>query len=184
MKILCIDVGTGTQDILLLDTRLGIENAFKLVVPSPTMIVRQKIQAAARRREPILLTGVTMGGGPSHWAVEDHLTAGLPVYATEAAGKSFNDVPEELSEMGITLVSPDEALRLSRTVVALELKDLDLAALRSAFGAVGVTLDPLDLIAAAVFDHGAAPPGYSDRKFRFEYIERVISEHDRLSEFP
>jgi uncharacterized protein (DUF1786 family) len=183
MRILCIDIGTGTQDILLLDTRLGIENGFKMVVPSPTMILRRRIQAAAASREPILLTGVTMGGGPSHWAVEDHLAAGLDVYATEPAGKSFNDDPDELKAMGITLVSADEAWKLSRSVQTFELKDLDLPAIRAAFERFGVDFEPLTLIAAAVFDHGAAPPGYSDRKFRFEYIESVVTTHGRLSAF-
>ncbi|HUF37748.1 MAG TPA: DUF1786 domain-containing protein [Anaerolineales bacterium] len=183
MKILSIDIGTGTQDILLLDTRLGLENAYKMVVPSPTMIVRRRIQAAARRREPVLLTGVTMGGGPSHWAVEDHLRAGLAVYATEAAGRSFNDDPVELAEMGITLVSEDEAARLCGSVRSFELKDLDLGAVRRGFGRFGVDLGTPELIAAAVFDHGAAPPGYSDRKFRFEYIEEVSTRHNRLSAF-
>lgn len=183
MKILCIDIGTGTQDILLLDTRLGVENAFKLVVPSPTMIMRRRIQAAARRGEPVLLTGVTMGGGPSHWAVEDHLAAGLSVYATQDAGRSFNDDPDELAAMGISLVSEDEARSLARTVQTFVLKDLDLRAIGAAFDAFGVDAGDLDLVAAAVFDHGAAPPGYSDRKFRFEYIEAVIRAHERLSAF-
>ena len=39
MKILTIDVGTGTQDIFLYDLHLDLENGFKLIVPSPTMIV-------------------------------------------------------------------------------------------------------------------------------------------------
>lgn len=30
------------------------------------------------------------------------------------------------------------------------------------------------MLAAAVFDHGAAPPGVSDRLFRFEYLARRI----------
>jgi uncharacterized protein (DUF1786 family) len=48
MKILCVDIGTGTQDILLYDARLHPENGFKLVVPSPTMIMRRRLQAATR----------------------------------------------------------------------------------------------------------------------------------------
>lgn len=73
MQILSVDIGTGTQDLFLYDTRLDVENGFKLVLPSPTMIVHRRIKAATPHGTPILLTGVTMGGGPSHWAVEDHL---------------------------------------------------------------------------------------------------------------
>ncbi|UCD40839.1 MAG: pyruvate formate lyase-activating protein, partial [Chloroflexota bacterium] len=64
MQILTVDVGTGTQDIFLYDSRLDLENGFKLVVPSPTMMVRHRLQTATRRKEAVLLTGVIMGGGP------------------------------------------------------------------------------------------------------------------------
>ena len=43
MQILTVDIGTGTQDILLYDARLELENSFKLVVPAPTMIVHRQI---------------------------------------------------------------------------------------------------------------------------------------------
>ena len=46
MRILAIDIGTGTQDIILLDSRLDFENSYKMVLPSPTLILRKKIQAA------------------------------------------------------------------------------------------------------------------------------------------
>jgi uncharacterized protein (DUF1786 family) len=40
-----------------------------------------------------------------------------------------------------------------------------------------VRLEP-DALALAVFDHGNAPPGYSDRQFRFDYITERISTAD------
>ncbi len=67
MQILTVDIGTGTQDIFLYDSRVDLENGYKLILPSATMIVRRKVQMATRRGQKILLTGVTMGGGPSHW---------------------------------------------------------------------------------------------------------------------
>ncbi len=101
MKILTVDIGTGTQDIFLFDTRIDIENGFKLVMPSPTMLVHNQIRKATKRAEAICLTGVTMGGGPSHWAVEAHLEASLPVYATPEAARSFNDDLDFIAETGI-----------------------------------------------------------------------------------
>src|SRR5204863_81598 len=85
MRILTIDIGTGTQDILLFDSDGPVENGAQLVMPAPTQIVARKVRAATQARVPIALTGVIMGGGPCHWAVEDHLRAGLTVYATPAA---------------------------------------------------------------------------------------------------
>jgi uncharacterized protein (DUF1786 family) len=183
MQILTIDVGTGTQDIFLYDSRLDLENGFKLVVPSPTMIVRQRLQEATRKREAVLLTGVIMGGGPSHWATEDHLRAGLAVYATPDAARSFNDDLEEVKESGIEVVSDEEARRLFGKTTHIELLDFDFASIRQSLLSFGVTLDDLSAVAVAVFDHGDAPPGYSDRQFRFDYLDERIRAENRLSAF-
>lgn len=174
MKILTIDIGTGTQDIHLYDSRMDIENGFKLVIPSPTMIVHNRIREATRKGEPILLTGVMMGGGPSAWAVEGHLKAGLPVYATPDAARTLNDELEKVEKLGVKLVSEDEADRLANSVQTVEMCDLDLSAVRSAFNQFGVTLKDLAAVAVAVFDHGDAPPGISDRQFRFDYLDGRI----------
>jgi len=183
MKILCVDVGTGTQDILLFDTQLHPENSFKLVVPSPTMIVRRQIQSATRKTAPVLLTGVTMGGGPSHWAAEDHLKAGGTLYATQTAARSFNDDLDYLQESGIQLVSDDEARRLPGDVVRVQLKDFDFGAIQRSLAEFGVGLDNLAAVAVAVFDHGNAPADVSDRWFRFEYIADRVQANPQLSTF-
>ncbi|MFN8523264.1 MAG: DUF1786 domain-containing protein [Chloroflexota bacterium] len=177
MRILAIDVGTGTQDILLFDSEQDIENCPQMIMPSPTAVVAGRVRAATARREPLLLTGVTMGGGPSHWATMDHIRSGLPVYATPVAAQTFDDDLEQIREMGIQVVSVDEAAGLTG-VCHVEMRDLYVDAVQSALAAFGA--DPsFDALAVAVFDHGAAPPGYSDRKFRFDYLgERMARSRD------
>jgi uncharacterized protein (DUF1786 family) len=45
----------------------------------------------------VLLTGVIQGGGPCHWALEDHIRAGQVAYATpEADVRKFLDLIKEL----------------------------------------------------------------------------------------
>ncbi|MBE2224583.1 MAG: DUF1786 domain-containing protein [Anaerolineae bacterium] len=183
MKILCVDIGTGTQDILLFDSRLHPENSFKLVVPSPTMMVRRQLQTATRNDQSVLLTGVTMGGGPSHWAAEDHLKAGGTLYATPTAARSFNDDLDYIQSTGIQLVSEDEARRLPDEVVRITLRDFDFGAVQRALAEFGVGLADLAAVAVAVFDHGNAPPHISDRRFRFDYIAQRIQADPRLSTF-
>ena len=82
MRILAIDVGTGTQDILFYDSDGPIENSPKLVMPSPTATAARHIREATARGAAVVLTGVNSGGGPSHWALNDHLKSGAPAYAT------------------------------------------------------------------------------------------------------
>lgn len=182
-RILAIDIGTGTQDIFLFDSRLDIENGFKMVMPSPTMLVRQRLQEATRRGDAVLLSGVTMGGGPCAWAAEDHARQGLPIYATPDAARTLNDDLEAVQGMGITIVSEDEARGLSDSVVRLSLRDFDFSLIATVFKLFDIPLSHLDAVAVAVFDHGAAPPGVSDRQFRFDYIDQRIRQDNRLSAF-
>lgn len=174
MKILAVDIGTGTQDIYLYDSALDLENGFKLVLPSPTMIVYRRLLQATQRRQAVALTGVIMGGGPSAWAAERHIQAGLPLYATPDAARSFNDDLDRVRQMGVQVVSEDGAARLPDDVLRLALRDFDFDAIAAAFGAFGVALDDLDAVAAAVFDHGDAPPHVSDRQFRFDYLDERL----------
>lgn len=183
MKILTVDVGTGTQDIFLYDSQVHIENGFKLVVPSPTMIVHRQVKAATQARTPILLTGVMMGGGPSAWAVEAHARAGLPVYATPGAAKTLNDELEAVRASGVEIVSDDEAAALPDSVRRIEFRDFNLPAIQQALSPFRVDLSDLDAIAVAVFDHGDAPAGVSDRQFRFDYLDERIRAKNSLSSF-
>src|SRR5660398_229955 len=73
MKLLAIDVGMGTQDILLYDSGKNIENCFKMVLPSQTRIIANRIIEETRSKKDIVLTGETMGGGPCSSAVKRHL---------------------------------------------------------------------------------------------------------------
>ncbi|OGO40373.1 MAG: hypothetical protein A2Z04_04840 [Chloroflexi bacterium RBG_16_57_9] len=240
MKILAVDVGTGTQDILLFDTDKEIENCFKLVMPSPTVLVAREIRKATAQGQNILLTGTIMGGGPCTWAVSDHLKAGYQVYATPLAAQTFDDDLENVEHMGVRLVEDDvsslsgsqvrsddfsrpgksatevattsqsrdrviqvrsddfsrpgkNATEVATTsqirdqmslngVRRVEMKDFYFDAIRDAFHAFGVELE-VDALALAVFDHGAAPPGYSDRRFRFDYLEERLRAQNGLAGF-
>ena len=55
MQILTVDIGTGTQDILLFDSERAPENCLKLVAPSPTLRLSQRGQACGDRGPASLL---------------------------------------------------------------------------------------------------------------------------------
>ncbi len=184
MLILAVDIGTGTQDILLFDSDREVENCLKMVMPSPTVMLADAVRAATHRGDDLLLTGVLMGGGPCAWAVGDHLKAGYRVYATPAAARTFNDDLDAVVEMGVTLVGDDEAATLNGDVTRLRMADFDYRAIAETFARFDVNLDrDLDALAIAIFDHGNAPPGVSDRLFRFEYLEERLRAENRLSTF-
>jgi uncharacterized protein (DUF1786 family) len=183
MKILTVDIGTGTQDIFLYDSNLDIENGFKLVLPSPTMMVHRRLKQMLPARMPLLLTGHQMGGGPSAWAIEEYARANIPVYMTSSAATTLNDELDKVEALGIKVISDEETNRLPSTIHRLALKDFDFELLSRTFADYGVSLQDLGAIAVAVFDHGNAPAGVSDRQFRFDYLDERIRAKNSLSAF-
>lgn len=183
MKILTVDIGTGTQDIYLFDSNLDIENGFKLILPSPTMMIHRRVKQVLSTRTSLLFTGHQMGGGPSAWAIEEAARAGIPVYMAPSAARTINDELDKVEALGIKIVSEDEANKLSSTVHPLELKDFDFELISKTFNDYGVSLDDLEAIAVAVFDHGNAPAGVSDRQFRFDYLDERIRARNSLTAF-
>ncbi|MCB2225948.1 MAG: DUF1786 domain-containing protein [Desulfarculaceae bacterium] len=165
-ELLAIDIGGGTQDILLWRAEQNLENAVKLVLPAPTQVAAARVRRATAQNRDVFLRGELMGGGAIHKAVDAHLAAGLKVYATARAGATFSDDPAKVAAMGIQAVedAPPGAL-------AVSLGDLNLAELAEACARFEVEL-PRQL-ALAVCDHGYSP-GYSNRKFRFNMWRRFL----------
>ena len=184
IRILAVDVGTGTQDILLFESGKTIENCFKMVMPSPTVIIAERIKRATEQGQPLLLTGVTMGGGPCHWAARDHALAGFAVAVTPEAGRTFDDDLAMVERMGFEVIDEDVAARRAAdpALVHIELQDFNAHAIISALQAFDVN-PRIDALAIAAFDHGAAPPGISDRRFRFDFIEKTVRRAPMPSAF-
>src|SRR5919109_5181315 len=146
-RILAIDIGAGTMDVLLHDPAQPMENAIQLVLPSATAIIGRRIERARRDGRAVFLHGSLMGGYHTTNAVWRHLEAGLPVYATERAAGTVHDDVDLLRQRGVKIVDvpPDGA-------VAIETRDLDLAKLAKALGPYELTIPPT--IAVAAQDHG------------------------------
>lgn len=180
MRILAIDMGTGTQDILVFDSARAVENNVKMVLPSATEIAARRIRRAGAEGCDIVLTGVVAGGGPCSWALEEFLQTGRRAFATPDAAQTFDDDLDRVQEMGITLVSDDETRRLDAEHIVL--RDLDLEAIRTALAAFEEPAD-FEGLALGCLDHGAAPPGVSDRLFRFEHLRRTVEGRNDLLAF-
>ena len=180
MRILAIDMGTGTQDILLFDSDTPVENNVKMVLPSATEIAARRIRRASAAGRPVVLRGVNSGGGPCSWALEELLRAGGKAFATPEAAQTFNDDLDRVRELGVRIVSEDEAGNIDAEHITLQ--DLDLAAVRTALAAFEVNTS-FDGLALGCLDHGAAPPDVSDRLFRFEHLRRIVERRNDLLAF-
>lgn len=180
MRILAIDVGSGTQDILLFDSSRPIENNVKLILPSPTQVAARRIRRAQHRGRDVVLTGSIAGGGACAWALEELIASGRRAFATPDAARTLNDDLERVRASGVELVSEDEARRLDADEVVL--RDLDIDAIRAALRPFEEPTD-FDGLAVGCLDHGDAPPDVSDRIFRFDHLRRTLERGGNLFAF-
>lgn len=172
--VMAIDIGGGTQDILLWEPGNNLENCVKMILPSPTRIVAKKIHSSTRDKLPIALVGTTMGGGSCVKAIQEHLEKGFAVFAREEAALTIHDNLARVQDMGIQIVSdpPESAKKIC-------MGDVDTGTLREALGLFEVALP--DHFAVAVQDHGFSP-NESNRAFRFKYWNRFLERGGKLKE--
>ena len=172
-RVLAVDVGAGTQDILVHQEGIPPENNVKLVVPSQTVIVGRRIRGATAEGKDIFLVGSLMGGGASSDAIRDHLAAGMRVYATPQAAKTVRDDLAQVRAMGVIVT--DESP--SGEIESIATRDVDLQAIGSALGQFGVSLP--ERRAIAVQDHGECFT-CGQREFRFRMWRSFLAEGGRL----
>ena len=165
-QVLAIDVGAGTQDILLYDPEVPPESCVKLVFPSQPVIVGRRIARATSERRNVFLCGNLMGGGKSASAVRRHIAAGLRVYATEPAAKTIDDNLDTVRDLGVEIVEEEP-----ENVVPVEMRDVDIVQIGAVLSEFEIEVPPR--IAVAVQDHGDCPTS-SNRKFRFEQWRRFV----------
>jgi uncharacterized protein (DUF1786 family) len=175
MKILAIDIGAGTQDILLFDSGKNIENCTSLVLPTPSRFLAEKIK---KMEGHLFIRGDTIGGGSIGRAIELHLKKGYRVAMEESAAYSVRNDLDEVTSMGIEVGEKPDA----GPFLELEFREIDLPLLRNFLVQVGEDFS-FDVIAVAVQDHGVAPGGVSDRIFRFENMEKMLRKDNRPETF-
>lgn len=175
MKILAIDIGAGTQDILLFDSNKKIENCTSLVLPTPSKIFAEKLKSIEGN---VFISGDTIGGGSIARAIVSHLKKGYCVVMEESAAYSIRNDLDEVKSMGIEVGKKSEWDSFKK----LEIREVDLPILKDFLLRFGEDLE-LDVIAIAVQDHGVAPKGVSDRAFRFEKMEAMLRKDNRPEAF-
>lgn len=170
LNILAIDIGAGTQDIMVYNEDIGFDNAYKFVLPSPTRFFASEIR---KSNEDLVIFGDTMGGGPFTRAVLEHLKKHL-VYMTERAARTLRDDLEVVRSHGIEIISEGEVENMSEIARPIRIADFNLGLL-PLFSSLGLDIS-FDVIAIAVQDHGVAPPGVTDRENRFQLIEEHVGK--------
>jgi uncharacterized protein (DUF1786 family) len=175
-SVLAIDIGSGTQDILIWHHGIPMENSPKMILPSATTILSKKIDLATKHGQHIFLSGNVMGGGPSSAAVRRHLKAGFKVFAMEKPALTFHDNLNKVRAMGIEIV---EKKPIFKNLMELPMGDLNLSAIQQGLALFGVSLP--ETVAVAVQDHGFSPDK-SNRIFRFKQWNELLQTEMELSD--
>ena len=177
MKILALDIGAGTEDILLFDSKKkNVENCIKLVLPTPSLIYAKKVTKVTIQKENILLTGSVIGGGSLSYALKNHIKAGLKVFVTRQAAFTIRNDLDQVREAGFEIIKEDIG-KFDGEIIDLE--EINIEQLRKFLTGFGETLSEVDYVAIAVQDHGISPKEITDRQFRIEKMEEFLKRNPK-----
>ena len=168
MRILAIDVGTGTQDIMIYDTEKELENSIKLVLPSPHLYISQMIREC---ENDIYFDGDIMGGGKIKNTILEHMEKGYRVVMEPTCAKTIRDDLEQVKSFGIEIADNKESYE---SFTRITLGDINITKLSEFLLGYDLEFD-FDEIAIAVQDHGYSPD-MGDRDFRFEKIREKVQK--------
>ncbi|PTD94641.1 hypothetical protein C9439_01460 [archaeon SCG-AAA382B04] len=170
-KMITIDIGLGTQDILIGSE--PNENSTKFVLPSPTQIIKKRVENTSG---DLLVKGHTMGGGPLSGAIANH-AENNEVIMTKKSARTISDDLSEVEEDGIKVINENP----SKLEGYQELFLSDLISFPHIMSLLNKNdIDCPQTVGVAVQDHGVAPKGMSDRKYRFQYFKKAIREGEGL----
>ncbi len=175
MRILAIDVGTGTQDIMIYDDEKELENSIKLVLPSPHLLISQKIREIENN---IYFDGEIMGGGKIKKTLQEHMEKGYNVVMEETPAKTIRDKISQVEALGIEIASPEKEYK---DYSKITLGDINITKLSKFLLGYDLEFD-FDEIAIAVQDHGYNE-NMGDRDFRFEKFRQKLEKPIKPEEF-
>ena len=175
-RILAIDIGAGTQDILFYDFRLTPENCISLILPTPTRYFAKQIEEC---KQDLSIDGDPIGGGAVSSRLRKHLEKGHRVTMSEDAAYTVRNNLSEVESYGIKIVRDRD---LTSAGTKLSFTEINIPLLKRFLAHYGEDLEP-DLIALAVQDHGTPPQGTSNREFRFQQIEERLIENNSPESF-
>ena len=175
MKILAMDIGAGTQDILLYDSGRTLENCLKMILPSPSSLYSIKIAGVA---EDLFLYGRQVGGGRLSKIIRQHLEKGYEVYMTEEVAYTIRNNLEDVISLGIKIVKEAPSGFKGQK---MKLEEVNIGFISDFLSHFNENIEALDALAIAVQDHGSYPRGQSNRKLRLRRMREKLEEKREIS---
>jgi len=178
LKILALDVGAGTLDLLLYDDRKdSMDNCIKMVLPSPSQVFAVRVREATRLCKDLFVKGDIIGGGAFASVLKKHVEKGLRVVISESAAYTIRNDLDEVQELGFEISREDQISDFKGEILTIE--EVNLAKSEAFLSNFNETLSDVDVVAIAVQDHGVFPRGTSNRRFRIEKMREILESNPR-----
>lgn len=178
MKILALDIGAGTEDVLLFDdAKESVENCVKMVLPSPSLVFAANVREATRLHQDLFINGDIIGGGAFTYALRNHIETGLRVVMTENTAYTVRNDLDEVRKLGIEVTEESQPDNFKGETLTLE--EVNLTRLSMFLADFNEDLSDVVVVAVAVQDHGVCPKGTSNRKFRIQKMKELLEDDPR-----
>ena len=178
-KILAVDIGAGTQDILLYDEGETPENCISMILPAPT---RRYVQQIERCNHDLFISGDAIGGGDIASALIRHRDKGFRVMMSEDAAFTLRNSLDQVRAFGIDIEVGGQPSCSNVQPGSMHLCEFDWSYVKQFLSYFGESGD-IDCVAVAVQDHGVPPEPASNRAFRFKMIEQHLKGVGSLEGF-
>ncbi|MHA2501989.1 MAG: DUF1786 family protein [Candidatus Kariarchaeaceae archaeon] len=187
--ILSIDIGKGTEDILLVDPEEGLsENCPQAILPSQTKLLYQRLEKAGHHKH-WYFDGEIMAGEPWHQLVYRHAKKeGNSVSMSAVSSLSLRYSHDQVISRGIMIKEQPPA-----GSITFWTKDIDWHRIDAFVNAAGYKITDVKTVLLACQDHGNPDgPGQSSRDYRMRTVYNSLQEeptiaslltpHDQVSE--
>ncbi|MGM0606823.1 MAG: DUF1786 family protein [Candidatus Muiribacteriota bacterium] len=174
--IFTVDIGTGTQDIMLYDSEERFkENLIKMIFPSYSLKFFKRVKSL---KGDIFVSGMPIGGGPFKKALKKHLEKGYKVALTPLAAKTVRDSKEEVLSKGFEILekNPGYANEIC-------LGEFDIDFYQKIFDYFDKKWDKIDKIAIACQDHGFRDLKGTEREFRLDFFQKSLKKNSDVRSF-
>lgn len=167
--VLCLDIGCGTQDVVLAMPGETVENWPKFVLPSPARQIGRRLRELGEAGKSVWLTGTDMGGGFSG-AMRELLAKGLRVAATKKAACAIAYDPVRVANLGV-----EAADTCPKGFVPVTLGDYDARAWEAILAGLGLPAPNEVLVCAQ--DHGEADMAKESRHARVRHFSAKLADN-------
>jgi uncharacterized protein (DUF1786 family) len=178
--ILAIDVGKGTEDVLLYQHGESFENSIQMVAPSAAQILAMQIKNDPSKR--IVIDGELMAGEPWHKEIYQRCAnAPNSVVMSETSARSLRYNLDQVRSRGVQVVPNNEIhdFKGSKYVISDIIWDRIIGLIEAS----GINHEMIQTVLLCCQDHGEpSDPAQSVRDFRMKSIYQPIQKTGKLED--